>query len=112
MQRAREIEHLREDLEELAEAHLKEGEEEELFSEYTLLSNAEELKTTTQSILQGLEGEKLGSLTLLNRTRPSLSSLQKIGPWPIIHGRVFPSFMFRTQRNDLYLAELCESHRI
>lgn len=80
VERTREIEHLREDLEELSEAHLKEGEEEELFAEYTLLSNSDELKFTVQNILQSLEGEKLGILTLLNRTRPFLDQLIKMDP--------------------------------
>ncbi len=78
IERTRKIEHLREDLEELQGADLKEGEEEELFSEYTLLSNSDELRSCLQNILQNLEGEKAGALTYLNRCAMLLEKLTKM----------------------------------
>lgn len=61
--RLREIEVCRREIEELASAALKESEEEELFAEYTLLANSEELSSLAQSITETLSGEGGGILS-------------------------------------------------
>ena len=76
--RLREMENLQADLEELEKAQLKEGEEEELFAEYSLLANSEELTQKTQAILQVLEGEKSGVLNLLNKSQNAWDALVRI----------------------------------
>lgn len=74
-QRLREIDVCRRELEELEEAELKDGEDEELFAEYTLLSNAEELLTTVGEIHQTLSGERQPLLATLHRHKQALESL-------------------------------------
>jgi DNA repair protein RecN (Recombination protein N) len=78
--RINEIKRLQGDLEELREAKLKEGEEEGLFAEYTLLANAEELTQKTQLIVQALEGEKTGVLNILHKHQNSFDLLKRIDP--------------------------------
>lgn len=68
-QRLREIEANLRELEELQEAALKEGEDEELFTEYSLLVNGEELAGKSATILQVLNGEKQSIIQLLNRQK-------------------------------------------
>jgi DNA repair protein RecN (Recombination protein N) len=79
-QRLRDIEVCRMELEELQETRFKEGEEEELFAEYTLLNNAEERGSKVNDIISGLCGEKTSVLTLLNRHKSSLQSLSELDP--------------------------------
>lgn len=79
-QRLREIEVCSMELEELQEAKLKEGEDEELFGEYTLLSNSEELASKVNEILQGLAGEKSAALTVLNKQKQAFEALVRIDP--------------------------------
>lgn len=80
-QRVREIEICQMELAELQQAKLKEDEEEELFSEYTLLSNAEELTTKVSEVSNALSGERqVAVLPLLNRHKHTLEHLQKIDP--------------------------------
>ncbi len=79
-QRLREIQVCRMELEELDLANLKEGEEEELFAEYSLLDNAQERAAKAQELLHILEGEKSGVLTLLKRHKNSLDHLVRIDP--------------------------------
>ena len=79
-ERKRQAALFRSELEELEEAHLKEGEDEELFNEYTLLSNAEELIQKDRGISETLQNERQGALILLKRQRASfeqISSLDK-----------------------------------
>lgn len=79
-QRLREIEVCRMEIEELEEAQLKEGEDEELFSEYTLLSNSEERSAKAQEINQGLSGERQPLLANLNKLKAVFEQLSRIDP--------------------------------
>ncbi len=79
-QRLREIAVCQREIEELEEAQLKEGEDENLFSEYTLLSNVEEVSTRISEINQVLSGERQPLLAILNRQRQSLESLIRFDP--------------------------------
>lgn len=79
-QRLRDIEVCRMELEELVEAKLKEGEEEELFAEYTLLTNAEELASHVSEINQALSGERNPIVPLLNRQKANFEHLLKLDP--------------------------------
>ncbi len=74
-QRLREIDVCQRELEELEEAQLKTGEDEELFAEYTLLTNAEEMSTKISEINQALSGERQSLLAILNRHKQGLESL-------------------------------------
>lgn len=67
--RLREMEVCRRELEELDEAKIKEGEDEELFSEYTFLTSAEERATRASEINQFLSGEKVSVMALMNRQK-------------------------------------------
>lgn len=71
-ERLREIEVCRMEQEELEKGNLKENEDEELFKEYTLLANSEELQQKVNEILQGV------LLTQLNRLRPLFNHLVRI----------------------------------
>lgn len=68
-QRLREIEANLRELEELQEASLKEGEDEEHFAEYSLLVNSEELASKSAALLQVLNGERQSIVQLLNRQK-------------------------------------------
>jgi DNA repair protein RecN (Recombination protein N) len=74
-QRLREIDVCQRELEELEEAQIKEGEDDELFAEYTFLSNAEEVSTKVNEINQVLSGERQSLLAVLNRQKQALESL-------------------------------------
>lgn len=74
-QRLRDIDICQRELEELDQAHLKEGEDEELFAEYSLLANAEEVVTKINEINQALTGEKQPILPTLHRQKSLLDSL-------------------------------------
>lgn len=78
--RLREIDICQRELEELEEAHLKPGEDEELFSEYTILSNAEELSAKTNEINQALSGERQPLLAVFNRIKQNLETIIKYDP--------------------------------
>lgn len=79
-QRLRELEICRMELEELQEASLKEGEEEEFFDEYTRLSNADELAAKVGDIASMLSGEKAAVLPLLNRQKTTFEQLVRLAP--------------------------------
>lgn len=79
-QRLREAEVCQMVLEELDEANIKEGEDEELFKEYTLLAHAEELGSKVHDICQMLNGEKAAVLPLLHRQKNTFDSLAGIDP--------------------------------
>lgn len=74
-QRLRDMDMYHRELEELSQAQLKEGEDEELFEEYTLLSNAEEISTKIREINQILSGDRQPLLATLNRQKQMLESL-------------------------------------
>lgn len=73
--RLREIEVCQRVLDELADASLKEGEEESLFNEYTFLSHTEETEAKIGGILDMLNGEKSNVLALLSRHKNQLDTL-------------------------------------
>ena len=79
-QRLREIEICRMEMEELEQADLKEGEDEELFSEYSRLAHSEEIAGKINDLLETLNGERHGVLPLLTRQKQSLESLAKLDP--------------------------------
>ena len=79
-QRLREIAICQKEIEELLEAKIKEGEEEELFAEYTLLSNAEEVSQKIGEINQAMAGERTPLLAVLNRQKLALESLLRYDP--------------------------------
>lgn len=76
--RLRDIEICLMELEELNEAKLKEGEDEELFAEYTLLANSDDLSSKVKEILSVLTGDRVPVVTLLNRQRANFDQLVKM----------------------------------
>jgi DNA repair protein RecN (Recombination protein N) len=74
--RLREIERLEHESEELDNAAIKEGEEEELFAEYTLLANAEERSDKAREIYNGLTADKGGALGLLRKQKALFEQLE------------------------------------
>lgn len=76
--RLRDIEVCRMELEELEQANLKDGEDEEHFAEYSRLSNSEEILANINDLLEILNGERQGVLPLLNRRKTALDHLSKI----------------------------------
>lgn len=79
-QRLRDIDICQMELEELSSARLKEGEDEDLFAEYSLLSNAEELSCKANEIDQVLSGERLAILPLLCRQQQTFTQLVNMDP--------------------------------
>ncbi len=78
--RAREIGVCEMELEELNEARLREGEEEEIFAEYTLLANAEDLSSKVKEILTILSGERHQTVSHLHRQKTTFDQLISIDP--------------------------------
>lgn len=79
-ERLRQIDNYRHELEEIQDANIKEGEEEELFAEYSLLANAEDLLEKVHDIIQAISSEKQGVMALLLRQRSSINHLKNIDP--------------------------------
>ncbi|MBS4168752.1 DNA repair protein RecN [Parachlamydia sp. AcF125] len=79
-QRLRDIEVCLYELEELDEARLKNGEDEELFAEYSLLSNSEERLSKSQTVYQGLQSKREAVLPLLNQYVLVLERLASLDP--------------------------------
>lgn len=79
-QRLRQIENGLRELEELQEAALKEGEDDELFAEYAKLMNSEELAGKSGSLLQCLHGEKQSIIQQLNRQKGVFDELISLDP--------------------------------
>lgn len=79
-QRLREIEVCLRELEELKEAALKEGEDEEIFAEYSLLANSEELAQKTEALVQTMTGDKQSIIQILNRNKTIFEELVRIDP--------------------------------
>ncbi|CUI17120.1 DNA repair protein recN [Candidatus Protochlamydia naegleriophila] len=96
-QRLREIDICQRELEELDEAQLKAGEDEELFAEYTLLFNAEELAEKIQEINLALSGERQAILTALNRQKQTLESLVSFDPHLQETAQAFQNAMLELQ---------------
>lgn len=78
--RIREMEIARAEIEELELANLQEDEEEEIFAEYTQLTNADELAQKTEEILNVFSGEKIAVLTHLSRQKHTFEQLLKLTP--------------------------------
>lgn len=76
--RIRDMETCRKELEELEKASLKIEEEEELFTEFTRLSNAEELAQHASEISQTLSEDEI--LTTLSRLQKKFEQLVKLDP--------------------------------
>lgn len=74
-QRFREIEVCQLEIEEIQEAALKPHEEEELFVEYTRLSNADAISHEIEGIFGTLSGEKMSVLSLLARQKMGFERL-------------------------------------
>lgn len=79
-QRLRDIEVCRMEIEEIQNAALKEGEDEDLFAEYSLLTNAGDLARNVNEVTQALTGEKNAVLTTLSKQRNNLENLRRIDP--------------------------------
>lgn len=78
--RLRTMEMYRNELDEISSANLQEGEEDELFNEYTLLTNAEELAQKTQTLCDTLIDGEQPLLPALTQSKILLSSLAEIDP--------------------------------
>ena len=79
-EREKEIAFCRRTIEELIEADIKIEEEEQLFSEYSRLSNAEALLTKASEIHRTLSGEKSSVLLQLNRQKATFEQLIQLAP--------------------------------
>jgi len=77
--RLKEIDTCLAEIAEIETANLKEGEEEDLFSEYTKLVNAEEIAQKVGEIGRLLNGEK-SALSQLNRLLPNFDHLTRLLP--------------------------------
>lgn len=78
--RQREIERFIDEIAELEEADVQEGEDEELFSEYTLLTHAGELANMAESIRQSLNTSGNSLIPQLNRQKSTFEDLIGIDP--------------------------------
>ncbi|MBA3816011.1 MAG: DNA repair protein RecN [Parachlamydiaceae bacterium] len=79
-QRLRDSEVCRMEIEELEEANLKDGEEETLFAEYSLLSNADDLVQKVSEINRILNGDKIAVLSHLSRQKLLFDQLVEMDP--------------------------------
>jgi DNA repair protein RecN (Recombination protein N) len=79
-QRLRQIEIYQMELEEIGKAEIKEGEEEELFAEYSKLTYAEEIIEHLHALGNTLKGEKYSVIGSLNRQKANLEALAKLDP--------------------------------
>lgn len=79
-ERLRQIETFNAEIEEIEEANLKIDEEDELFNEYTLLTNAEEIIEKTNDILIVFNSEKINISSHLRRLRSTFEQLLKLDP--------------------------------
>lgn len=77
-QRLRDCDQYERELQEIEEAKLNLGEEEELFSEYTLLVNAEEMTTKIVAINDSLSGERQSVIAHLNKQKHLLNDLLRL----------------------------------
>lgn len=78
--RLREIDIYLRELQELEEAQIKEGEEEELFREFSLLSHSEEISRKLDSIHEALCHENHSILSSLRMQKPALESISSFDP--------------------------------
>lgn len=78
--RFRKIEICKMELQEIEEAKLKEDEDDELFNEYTFLTNTEARSLKAAEICQALNGERLSALALLTKQKSNFEYLAEIDP--------------------------------
>lgn len=78
LQREKEAETCRQELQEMQEANLKEGEEEELFAEYSRMNDSEEIVTSINGILDVLDGERASLLSNLTRIKMPFEKLAEL----------------------------------
>jgi DNA repair protein RecN (Recombination protein N) len=76
--RFREIEMYQKELEELQSACIKDGEDDEIFAEYSLLTQAETRSTKVNDIIEALSGERSSVISLLNRQKSNLEDLTEM----------------------------------
>ena len=79
-QTKQEEDYIRFQLDQLLEASLKEGEQEELEQEQETLSHAEEIKGSLYKVLQLLEGEEMGAVQLLKEALSTAEGLESYFP--------------------------------
>lgn len=77
-ERARQLDLLDFQIEEIEEAELQEGEIEKLQNEYQKMSHMEEIFTTCGSIFQGLDGEQYGETGVLDRLGGYMKQLEDL----------------------------------
>lgn len=78
LQREKEALACRQELEEMCEANLKEGEEEELFAEYSRMNDSEEVVCKINEILDVLDGERASLLSHLTRIKQPFEKLAQL----------------------------------
>lgn len=79
-QTKQEEDYIRFQLEQLEEAHLSAGEQEELEQEQETLSHAEEIKGTLYKVSQLLDGEEMGGVQLIKEAYSAADSLERYFP--------------------------------
>ncbi len=77
-ERLRELDQLLREDEEIQEARLRPGEEEDIFTEYTRLTNSEELAQTLRSVYDALQGSSSSALAILQGQQQALSHLSEL----------------------------------
>jgi DNA repair protein RecN (Recombination protein N) len=76
--RLRDIEIYKMELEEIVKCNTKEGEEEELFIEYSRLNSGEEIAQHLEQLTQAFSGERNSILGTLNRCKQNLETLTRL----------------------------------
>lgn len=76
--RFREIEIYKAEIEELQNAKLKDGEDDEIFAEYSLLTNAEARCSKVNEITETLSGERSSIIAILNKQKSNFDQLVEI----------------------------------
>ena len=79
-QTKQEEDYIRFQLDQLQEAHLSAGEQEELEQEQETLSHAEEIKGTLYKVSQLLDGEEMGGVQLIKEAYSAADSLERYFP--------------------------------
>lgn len=78
--RLREMERLHQEIEEITSVNPVEGEEDELFAEYSLLTHADEIFSLSRLIHTELHGEKHSLVAALSRSAATFESLTSLDP--------------------------------
>lgn len=77
-QRIRDIEIYKAQIEEITEANIKNNEDEEVFTKYSFLANAENIASKADEIQKALTGGKTPFLTILSKLKPNFEYLSTI----------------------------------